>query len=119
MAEAEEEGVPSEEQQQQLSSSSGGPEDTQPAARTEDTEKRAAEGEAAPSRYTSISVESSLDQFKIRRFFVLRVKTFTFPLGSRELDLSVKKPEQFCQLTSCCTFYRSYLKLIKFHQVLV
>ncbi|XP_035509750.1 tumor protein p63-regulated gene 1 protein [Morone saxatilis] len=94
MLEAEEEGVPIEEQQHQLSSSSGGQEDTQPAARTEGTEERAVKGGvapstartegteeravkggAAPSQYNSISVESSPEQFKLRRFFVLRPGT--------------------------------------------
>ncbi|XP_038572603.1 tumor protein p63-regulated gene 1-like protein [Micropterus salmoides] len=65
MAEAEEEGVPSEEPQHKLRSS-GGLEDTQPAAAAARTEERAAGG---------ISVESSLDQFKRRRFFVLRPGT--------------------------------------------
>lgn len=108
MSEAGEEGVPGEEQQQhELSSASGGPEDTHPAARTEDTEERKAstedteerttrteertkeraeertarpeeraeEGGAASSKFTAIPVESSLNQFKIRRFFVLRPGT--------------------------------------------
>ncbi|XP_044055325.1 tumor protein p63-regulated gene 1 protein [Siniperca chuatsi] len=100
MAEAEEEGVPSEEQQHQLSSSSGGPGDTQPAARTEDTQPAArtedtqpaartedtqpaartehtqpAQGGPARSQHSAISVEPSPDQFKLRRFFVLRPGT--------------------------------------------
>lgn len=82
MAEAEEEGVTSEEQQQQhqFSSSSGGPEDTLPAARTED-----AEGGAAPTQHPAVSVESSLGQFKLMRFFVLRVNAFTSLLVNRKL----------------------------------
>lgn len=71
-----EDGVPSEEQQQhQLSSPAGGPEDTPPAARPEDTEERAAEGGAAPSPYTALSVETTPIQFKLKRFFVLRPGT--------------------------------------------
>lgn len=88
MADAEEEGVPSEEQQEQqhqLSSSSGGPQDALPAARTEDAEERAAEGGAAPPQHPAVSVESSLVQFKLRKFFVLRVNTFTFVLVNRKL----------------------------------
>lgn len=88
MAEAEEEGVTSEEQQQQqhqFSSSSGGPEDTLPAARTEDAEERAAEGGAAPTQHPAVSVGSSLGQFKLMRFFVLRVNAFTSLLVNRKL----------------------------------
>ncbi|XP_042339616.1 tumor protein p63-regulated gene 1 protein [Plectropomus leopardus] len=63
------------EQQQLESPSPGVPEDTQPAAPTEGTEERPAEvAEARPQR-SDISVESSLDQFKMRRFFVLRPGT--------------------------------------------
>ncbi|XP_059197423.1 tumor protein p63-regulated gene 1 protein [Centropristis striata] len=77
MSEAEEEGAPSEEQQQQhLSSPSpGGPEDTQPAAPAEGTEERAAEVRAARPQRSDISVEPTLDQFRMRRFFVLRPGT--------------------------------------------
>ncbi|XP_070765397.1 tumor protein p63-regulated gene 1 protein [Enoplosus armatus] len=97
MAEAEEDGATSEGQQHQLSASSCGPEDSQPAVSTEDTqpavpdedtqapvptedsqpaaltEDRAAEG--AHSHHSAVSVGSSLDQFKLRRFFVLRPGT--------------------------------------------
>uniref|UniRef100_UPI0037E892D9 tumor protein p63-regulated gene 1 protein n=1 Tax=Semicossyphus pulcher TaxID=241346 RepID=UPI0037E892D9 len=77
MAEAKEEVVPSEEQQQQLSSTSDGPEDTQPSVRSEDTGERAAKGEAAPSipQQGAGSVASPVDQFRLRRFFVLRPGT--------------------------------------------
>ncbi|XP_076582526.1 tumor protein p63-regulated gene 1 protein [Chaetodon auriga] len=75
MAEAEESGVPGEEKQPQLSSSSDGPEDRPPAARVEDTQGRPAEGGAAPSQRTAVSVDSSLIHFKLRRFFVLRPGT--------------------------------------------
>uniref|UniRef100_A0A8C4HLH8 Tumor protein p63 regulated 1 n=1 Tax=Dicentrarchus labrax TaxID=13489 RepID=A0A8C4HLH8_DICLA len=44
-------------------------------ARTEGTEERAVKGGAAPSQYSATSVESSLEQFKLRRFFVLRPGT--------------------------------------------
>ncbi|XP_075935434.1 tumor protein p63-regulated gene 1 protein [Anarhichas minor] len=82
MAEAEEERAPpsdeeqqQQQQQQQLSSSAGGPADTQPTAPTEGTEERAAEVAAARPQRSDISVEPSLDQFKIRKFFVLRPGT--------------------------------------------
>ncbi|XP_037624918.1 tumor protein p63-regulated gene 1 protein isoform X1 [Sebastes umbrosus] len=67
--------APIEEQQQQLSSPPGGTKDAQPAAPTEGTEERAAEVGAARPQRSAISVESSLDQFKIRKFFVLRPGT--------------------------------------------
>lgn len=84
MSEAEEGGVPSEEQQQQhqLDSSSGSPEDTLPAAHTEEP---AAEGGAAPTQHPALLTDSPLNQFKLRRFFVLRVTTFTFPLVNEKL----------------------------------
>ncbi|XP_070688479.1 tumor protein p63-regulated gene 1 protein [Pempheris klunzingeri] len=76
MAEAEEDRVPTEQQQQQqVGSSPGGPEDAQPAARTEATEQRPAEGGPAPSRQSTFNVETHLDQFKHKRFFVLRPGT--------------------------------------------
>ncbi|KAM9358117.1 tumor protein p63-regulated gene 1 protein [Symphorus nematophorus] len=98
MSEAEEEAVPSEEQQQQVSSSSSGPGDTAPAGRTEGTEQRAAEGGAAPSpqHVTNVSVESTLDQFKLRRFFVLRPGTLNQAikdveaLVDKEVDGSIR-----------------------------
>ncbi|XP_069560160.1 tumor protein p63-regulated gene 1 protein [Brachyistius frenatus] len=75
MADAEEEGATREEQQQ-ISSSSSGPADSQPAAgRTEDAEERPAEGEAAVSRCGELSMESYLEQFKVRKYFVLRPGT--------------------------------------------
>ncbi|XP_068447638.1 tumor protein p63-regulated gene 1 protein [Clinocottus analis] len=71
MAEAEEErGLPCEEQQQQLS-----PEETQPTAPTEGTEERAAEVAAARPQRGELSVEPTLQQFKTRKFFVLRPGT--------------------------------------------
>ncbi|XP_069006955.1 tumor protein p63-regulated gene 1 protein [Embiotoca jacksoni] len=74
MADAEEEGATREEQQ--VSSSSSGPADSQPAAgRTEDAEERPAEGEAAVSRCGELSMESYLEQFKVRKYFVLRPGT--------------------------------------------
>lgn len=77
MAEAEEKGVPGEEQQHRLSSSSGGPEDKPPAVRAEGTQDRPAEGGAAPYQRVDLSVDPTPDQFRLRRFFVLRVKTST------------------------------------------
>lgn len=76
MADAEEAGAPGEEEQQkhQLSSTTE-PEELQPPAPTAGTEKRAEEGVEAPSQSGAISVEPSIDKFKIGRFFVLRVKT--------------------------------------------
>lgn len=70
----------------QPSGLSSGLEDAQPAVLTEEaSEERGAQGEAARkqaaeepparSKCASVSVESSPDQFKIKRFFVLRVKT--------------------------------------------
>lgn len=86
MAEAEEERGPPSEEQQLSSSAGGGPEDTQPTGPAEGTEERAAEVAAARPRPADLSVEPSLHQFKTRRFFVLRVKTSTFPLD-RQLVL--------------------------------
>lgn len=68
--------------QPQLSGSSSGLEDAgaseeraaQDAAQDEAARKQAAEEPAARSKRASISVEASPDQFKIKRFFVLRVK---------------------------------------------
>lgn len=72
MAEAEEAAAPAE---QQLSCS-GDPEDRQPAARAADTEERAAGGAEARCPLGAVTEETSLDKFKIKKFFVLRVKTF-------------------------------------------
>uniref|UniRef100_A0A3B5AX02 Uncharacterized protein n=1 Tax=Stegastes partitus TaxID=144197 RepID=A0A3B5AX02_9TELE len=78
MAGAEEEAAPVEEQQPPLSSSSSGPEDSQPAAgRSKDAEERPAEGGAARCEPGGRHVLSPLDQFKTRRFFVLRVNIDT------------------------------------------
>nr|XP_046247747.1 tumor protein p63-regulated gene 1 protein [Scatophagus argus] len=99
MADVEEEGVQSEEQQQQhqISSSPGSPEAALPAARTEDTEERATQDAAAPTQHTPISaVETSLLQFKVRRFFVLRPGTLNQAikdveaLVDKEVDGSVQ-----------------------------
>ncbi|KAM7388677.1 hypothetical protein PAMP_024837 [Pampus punctatissimus] len=75
MAEAEEAGVPAGEEQQHQASSSSDPEDSQPAAPTPDTKERAAEGRAAPSQLGAFSDELSPDEFKMKRFFVLRPGT--------------------------------------------
>uniref|UniRef100_A0A3B4U1E6 Tumor protein p63 regulated 1 n=2 Tax=Seriola dumerili TaxID=41447 RepID=A0A3B4U1E6_SERDU len=77
-AEVEVEAAPTEEQQeqQQLSPSSSGPEYTQPAARTEPTEERAAEGGAARfQQHDAFPEETSLDEFRLKKFFVLRPGT--------------------------------------------
>ena len=66
-------------------SESPGPGDTEPAAPTEGTKERAAVSGASRLGHSDISVETSVDQFRIRKFFVLRVKTLTFPLDYREL----------------------------------
>ncbi|CAK6956242.1 tumor protein p63-regulated gene 1 protein [Scomber scombrus] len=103
MADAEEAGAPGEEQQQQQQeqqqqqqlSSPAEPEELQPPAPTADTEKRAAEGREAPSQSGAISVEPSVDKFKIGRFFVLRPGTLNQAikdveaLVDKELDGSV------------------------------
>lgn len=78
MEEVKDEGASAEGQQEnQLSSSPGGPEDTQPAVLTEDTEERAAEGGAAPSipQHGASSAVSPVDQFRVKKFFVLRPGT--------------------------------------------
>ena len=48
-------------------------------------EPAAKEGGAVPTQHTVSSVESPVDQFKHRKFFVLRVNTFTFLFDSREV----------------------------------
>lgn len=96
MIEAEEEAVPTEEQPPQISSSSSGPEDSQAAAvLPEDAEERPAEVEAARCDPGGLHVEPSLDQFKLRRFFVLRPGTLNQAikdveaLVNKEVDGSV------------------------------
>ncbi len=76
MAESED-GVPNKEQQHQLTSPAAEPEVPLPAARSEDAQERAAEGGAAPSSYSALTVETTPLQFKLKRFFVLRVNYFT------------------------------------------
>ncbi|XP_028260162.1 tumor protein p63-regulated gene 1 protein [Parambassis ranga] len=73
MADTEEDAAPSGEQQQggQCASSPAGPEDSQPAA----GRAEAAEVPARRSRFEGLSVDSSLQQFKKRKFFVLRPGT--------------------------------------------
>lgn len=77
MEEVKDEGATAEGQEDQLSSSPGGPEDTQPAVPTEDTKERAAEGGAAPSipQHGASSAVSPVDQFRVKKFFVLRPGT--------------------------------------------
>lgn len=55
-------------------------EDAQPAVLTETCEERGAQRDAAQepparSKRAPVSVESSPDQFKVKRFFVLRVES--------------------------------------------
>lgn len=77
MSETEGDAAPTEgpQQPQQLSSPSSGPDEPQPAAPAEPTNERAAEDGAARVQYGALSGETSLDQFRMRKFFVLRVKT--------------------------------------------
>ncbi|KAG7513979.1 hypothetical protein JOB18_021838 [Solea senegalensis] len=85
MAEAEETTVSTEEQQQQEQflepdSSSSGPGDSQPAARAESTEPRAA---------AAVSLTLTPDQFKRRKFFVLRPGSLNQAL--KDIDALVDK----------------------------
>ncbi|XP_034532050.1 tumor protein p63-regulated gene 1 protein [Notolabrus celidotus] len=77
MEEVKDEVVSDEGQQEQISSTPTGPEDTEPAVRSEDTEDRAAEGGAAPSipQQGVSSAVSPVDQFRMKKFFVLRPGT--------------------------------------------
>ncbi|KAG8003510.1 Tumor protein p63-regulated gene 1-like protein [Nibea albiflora] len=109
-------------QQHQLSSSSGSPQDSEaaavrtgdieeraaedgaavpsasppPAARTGNTEERAAGVGTPPSKPTAITLETSVDQFKLLRFFVLRPGTLnqgikdTEALVDKEIDGNVR-----------------------------
>lgn len=96
MTEVEEGGMPSEEHPHQLDSSSGSPEDALSAARTEDSEERSAEGGAVPAQqHPARLTDSPLVQFKLKRFFVLRVNTFSFPLVRKELCCR----DQKCHIT--------------------
>lgn len=70
-----EEGVQSEEPQHQLCSSSGDVEDV---PRAECAEEGAAEGGGTPAQHPVAPVQSPLVQFKLRKFFVLRVNTHFF-----------------------------------------
>ncbi|XP_041646669.1 tumor protein p63-regulated gene 1 protein [Cheilinus undulatus] len=86
MAEVKEEAVPGEEQQKQLSHTSERAEDTQPAARSEDAEERPPEVTAAPSipQNDASSVVSPVNQFRMKRFFVLRPGTLNQALKDIE-----------------------------------
>ncbi|XP_022055326.1 tumor protein p63-regulated gene 1 protein [Acanthochromis polyacanthus] len=76
MAEAEEKVAPTEQQQPQLSSSSSGLGDSQPAViGSEGAEERPAEDGAARCNPGGLPVEPTLNQYKMRRFFVLRPGT--------------------------------------------
>ncbi|XP_020486246.1 tumor protein p63-regulated gene 1 protein [Labrus bergylta] len=98
MADVKEEAVPGEEQQKQLDSTSDGPEDTQPAVRSEDTEERPPEVGVTPStpQHGASSVVSPLNQFRMKRFFVLRPGTLNQAikdveaLVDKELDGGVR-----------------------------
>ncbi|XP_030583509.1 tumor protein p63-regulated gene 1 protein [Archocentrus centrarchus] len=103
MADAEDEGVKGSEAQQQqleevqLSSSPAGPEASQPAAdRPGDAQERPAESVAPPSQRGALSVEPTLHQFKMRKFFVLRPGTLNQAikdveaLVNEEVDGSVR-----------------------------
>uniref|UniRef100_A0A3Q0RN90 Tumor protein p63 regulated 1 n=1 Tax=Amphilophus citrinellus TaxID=61819 RepID=A0A3Q0RN90_AMPCI len=103
MADAEDEGVKGSEAQQQqleevqLSSSPAGPEAAQPVAdRPEDAQERPAESVAPPSQRSALSVEPTLHQFKMRKFFVLRPGTLNQAikdveaLVNEEVDGSVR-----------------------------
>ncbi|XP_010737839.3 tumor protein p63-regulated gene 1 protein [Larimichthys crocea] len=112
-----------EQEKQQLSSSSGSQQDSEaaavrtgsteeraaqdggavpssasapPAASTGSTEERAAEVGPPPSKPTAISLETSVDQFKLLRFFVLRPGTLnqgikdTEALVDKEIDGSIR-----------------------------
>ncbi|KAI9542536.1 hypothetical protein NQZ68_019220 [Dissostichus eleginoides] len=70
-----EEGAPGEEEQPPLSCSPVGPEPSLPAAPTEGAEERAEEEAAARPQHSS--GEPPLDQFRIRKFFVLRPGTLS------------------------------------------
>ncbi|XP_026161356.1 tumor protein p63-regulated gene 1 protein [Mastacembelus armatus] len=72
MAGREEETAPSEEQQHQIDSPPVGPEDMQPAGRTQASEERAEGSGAAASQYGAVSLETTPELFKLKRFFVLR-----------------------------------------------
>ncbi|KAF7659377.1 hypothetical protein LDENG_00298830 [Lucifuga dentata] len=88
MAEAEEtvgEEVAGEEQQKQLRSSEGS-EDAQPAGRSERTEERPAPPAASRSKERWVS---ALDQFKLKRFFVLRPGTLNQAI--EEIEVLVDK----------------------------
>ncbi|KAE8294426.1 Tumor protein p63-regulated gene 1-like protein [Larimichthys crocea] len=67
-----------------------------PAASTGSTEERAAEVGPPPSKPTAISLETSVDQFKLLRFFVLRPGTLnqgikdTEALVDKEIDGSIR-----------------------------
>lgn len=87
MAEAEE-GVHSDEQQHRISSSSG---DVKDDARAENAGERAVGGGGAPAQHPAAPMESPLVQFKLRKFFVLRVNSHFF-YSSKEniMDKSIQ-----------------------------
>lgn len=89
----EEEEVRTEKQQSPLSSSSAGAEDSQQAAgRAEDAEKQKTDLGAAGSQLGSPSSDSScLQQFKIRKFFVLRPGTLNQAI--KDVEALVNKEE--------------------------
>ncbi|XP_017278879.1 tumor protein p63-regulated gene 1 protein [Kryptolebias marmoratus] len=87
----EDEGAPAEEQQIQLDSSSSGAADCQKAAgRAEGTEERQEDGAAARSYRGVPSVDSCLEQFKIRKFFVLRPGTLNQAIKDIEAQVNTE-----------------------------
>lgn len=78
----EEEGAPAEQQQSPLGPSSSGPPASQGAAEpAQSTEERGEDSPAARNHRGLVSVDSCLDQFKLRKFFVLRVNISTSAAG--------------------------------------
>ena len=72
----EEEGAPAEDQQGQLSPPSGGPAHSEPAEhRAEEAGEQQSDCGENDSQRGGLTQDYCLDQFKIRKFFVLRVKT--------------------------------------------
>ncbi|KAM4739557.1 tumor protein p63-regulated gene 1 protein [Anableps anableps] len=88
----EEEGVPAEKQQSPLSSSSSGPEDSQEATgRAEDAGEQKTDPGEVRSQLGSLSTDSSLQQFKMRKFFVLRPGTLNQAI--KDVEALVNKEE--------------------------
>lgn len=135
MADAEDEVVKGSEEQQaeeevDLSSSPTPPEDSQTAAgRKGDAQERPAESVATSTQGRHLLVEPTLDQFKLRKFFVLRVKyhqrfllTQSAPSNMSHISVSALTPgldfyleyfHFFNTLSSLFTiFKRHYIKFV-------